>query len=226
MDVKQMFDSLATHEQPPTTVDANRAMAAGRAVRRRRRAAVAGATASVAVAATVAAVLADGTVHPWPRQDGVAVAVPATPSATLTVTATPRPTYKGFAELKKEYPPKGKVASVPPLLMWVSDAPRKNELFLCESGPNGSSCSGFPPLAAKEFARRQGKLRLVPVWFGVAKDDVHGVTAVTRDGRKVPGTLRRGVGPGLGLWAVEYPPDVRSLVFTGAKGQTLQRIAL
>ncbi|MEV4163386.1 hypothetical protein [Nonomuraea dietziae] len=226
MDVKQMFDSLATHEQPPTTVDANLAMTAGRAVRRRRHAAVAGATAAVAGAA----VFAVWTVHPWPRQDGVAVAVPATPSAaptvTATVTATPRPTYKGFAELKKRYPPKGKVASVPPLLMWVSDAPRKNELFLCESGPNGSSCSGFPPLAAKEFARRQGKLRRVPVWFGVAKDDVHGVTAVARDGRKVPGALRRGVSPGLGLWAVEYPPDVRSLVFTGAKGETLQRIAL
>ncbi|MFB9526109.1 hypothetical protein [Nonomuraea roseola] len=218
MDVKQMFDSLATHEQPPTTVDPNQAMAAGRAVRRRHRAAVAGTTAAVAVAA----VLAVGTVHPSPRQDGVAVAVPATPS----VTATPRPTYKGFAELKKKYPPKGKVASVPPLLMWVSDAPRKNELFLCESGPNGSSCTGFPPLAAKEFARRQGKLRGVQVWLGVAKDDVHGVTAVTRDGRRVPGTLTRGVSPGLGLWAVEYPPDVRSLVFTGAKGGTLQRIAL
>lgn len=196
MDVKQMFDSLATHEQPPTAVDVNRAMAAGRAVRRRHRAAVAATTAAVAVAVAV------GTVHPWPRQDGVTVAVPATPS----VTATPRPTYKGFAELKKEYPPKGKVTSVPPLLMWVSDAPRKNELLLCESGPNGSSCSGFPPLAAKEFARTQGKLRGVRVWFGVAKDDVHGVTAVTRDGRKVPGTLTRGVSPGLRLWGRRVSP--------------------
>ncbi|MER6173579.1 hypothetical protein [Streptosporangium sp. NPDC001681] len=224
MDVKQMFDSLATHEQPPTAVDVNQAMAAGRAVRRRHRAAVAGTTAAVAVAA----VLAVGTVHPWPRQDGVAVAVPATPSATPSVKATPRPTYKGFAELKKKFPPKGKVASVPPLLMWVSDAPGKKGLLLCESGPNGGSCSGFPPLAAKEFARRQGKLRGVHVWFGVAKDDVHGVTAVTRDGRKVPGSLARGVSPGLGLWAVEYPPGagMRSLVFTGAKGRALQRIAL
>ncbi|MFI7634991.1 hypothetical protein [Nonomuraea sp. NPDC049400] len=221
MDVKQVFDSLATHEQPPTAVDVHQAMAAGRAMRRRHRAAVAGTMAAVAVAA----VLVAGTVHPWARQqDGVAGVVPATPS----VTATPRPTYKGFAELRKKYPPKGKVASVPPLLMWVSDAPRKNQLLLCESGPDGGSCGSFPPLTAKEFARRQGELRGVGVWFGVARDDVHGVTAVTKDGRKFPGNLARGVGPGLGLWVVEYPhgADVRSLVFTGAKGGTLQRIAL
>ncbi|MGP3918471.1 hypothetical protein [Nonomuraea sp. 10N515B] len=219
MDVKQVFDSLAREEQPPTAVDVNHAIGAGRAMRRRHRAAVAGITATV----TVAAVVAAWAVRPWPGQrDGVAVAVPAAPSAT----ATPRPTYKGFAELKKKYPPKGKIASVPPLVMWLSDAPRKNELFLCESGPNGSSCSGFPPLAANEFARTQGKLRGIDVWFGVAKDDVHGVTAVTKDGGKLPGNLTRSVGAGLGLWAVEYPSgaDVRKLVVIGARGEILQRI--
>lgn len=227
MDVKQVFDSLATHEQPPTAVDVNRAVAAGRAARRRRRAAVAGFTAAVAVAAVVAV----GTVHPWSRQDGVAVAVPATLSATLSATpsatVTSRPTYKGFADFKKKHPPKGKVAFVPPLLMWVSDAPAENELFLCESGPNGEGCTGFRPLAAKEFARTEGKLRGVFVWFGVAKDDVHGVAAVTGDGRRYPGTLTRGVSPGLGLWSVEHPrgADVRTFVFTGAKGETVQRIA-
>ncbi|MDF2710929.1 MAG: hypothetical protein K0R62_6581 [Nonomuraea muscovyensis] len=225
MDVKQVFDSLAREEQPPTAVDVNRAIAAGRAMRRRHHAAVAGITAAV----TVAAVIAAWTVGPWPgKRDSVAVAVPAAPSATAKppVTATPRPAYKGFEELKKKYPPRGKIASVPPLVMWLSNAPRKNELFLCESGPNGSSCSGFPPLAANEFARTQGKLRGVDVWFGVAKDDVHGVTAVTKDGRKLPGNLTRSVGAGLGLWAVEYPSgvDVRRLVVTGARGETLQRI--
>jgi len=221
MDVKQVFDSLATHEQPPTAVDVKQAIAAGRAVRRRRRAAIAGITAAVAVAAVVAA----GTVGPWSRQrDGVAVAVPAAPSAT----ATPRPAYRGFAELRKKYPPKGEIAYLPPLLMWVSDSPRKNRLLLCASGPTSSTCAGFPPLAADEFARRQGQLYDVGVWFGVAKDDVHGVTAVTKDGRKLRGNLARGVGAGLGLWAVEYPSGagVRRLVFTGAKGQTLQRIVL
>jgi hypothetical protein len=222
MDVKQVFDSLARQEQPPMAVDVNRAILTGRAMRRRHRAAAAGISAAVAVA--VAAVLVVGEVLPWSGQrDGVVVAVSTVPS----VTATPRPTYKGFAELSKKYPPKGKIASVPPLLMWVSDAPRKGELFLCDSGPNGSTCSGFPPLAAKEFARTQGQLRDVSVWFGVAKDDVHGVTAVTKDGRKVPGNLTRGVGAGLGLWAIEYPSgaDVRRLVITGARGETLQRIA-
>ncbi|WP_066364968.1 hypothetical protein [Herbidospora mongoliensis] len=222
MDAKQMFGSLATQEQPPTTVDVNRAMAAGRAVRGRRRAAVAGTT------AVITAVVAAGMVHPWVRKDDVAVS--ATPSVTPSATpsATPWPTYEGFAERKKQTPPKGKIAYVPPLLMWVSDAPVKNQLFLCEIGPNGSSCSGFRPIPAKEFARTQGKLRRVDVWFGVAKDAVHAVTAVTRDGRKVPGVLTRGVSPGIGLWSVEYPPGaaMRSLVFTGAKGETLQRIAL
>ncbi|GGT29807.1 hypothetical protein ACFFV7_25560 [Nonomuraea spiralis] len=225
MDGKQVFDSLAREEQPPTAVDVNHAIAAGRAMRRRRRAAVAAITA----AGTVAAVVAAWTVGPWPGQRD-AVAVPAAPAATAkpSATATPRPTYKGFAELKKKYPPKGKIASVPPLVMWLSDAPRKKGPVLCESGPNGSSCSGFPPLAADEFARRQGRLRGVDVWLGVSKDVVHGMTAVTKDGRKLPGNLTRGVGAGLGVWAVEYPSgaDVRKLVFTGAKGEVLQRIPL
>ncbi|MFI6923903.1 hypothetical protein ACIBIZ_28470 [Nonomuraea spiralis] len=221
MDGKQVFDALAREEQPPTAVDVNHAIAAGRAMRRRHRAAVAGITA----AGTVAAVVAAWTVGPWPGQrDAVAVAVPAAPSAT----ATPRPTYKGFAELKKKYPPKGKIASVPPLVMWLSDGPRKNGLFLCESGPNGSSCSAFPPLAANEFARRQGRLHGKGVWFGISKDVVHGMTAVTKDGKKFPGNLARSVGAGLGVWAVEYPSgaDVRKLVFIGAKGEVLQRIPL
>ncbi|MER6950713.1 hypothetical protein ABT294_42515 [Nonomuraea sp. NPDC000554] len=224
MDVKQVFDSLARQEQPPIAVDVSQAIAAGHAMRRRQRAAVAGIS-----AVAVAAALVAWTVHPWSGQrDIVAVAAPVpTAPAVPSATATPRPTYKGFASLKKKFPPKGKIASVPPLLMWVSDAPSKNELFLCESGPNGGSCSGFPPLAAKEFARPQGKLRGVGVWFGVAKDDVHGVTVITKDGRKFPGSLTRGVAAGLGLWAVEYPSgaEVRTIVVTGARGETLQRIA-
>ncbi|MFI7615416.1 hypothetical protein ACIBP6_29720 [Nonomuraea terrae] len=115
---------------------------------------------------------------------------------------------------------------MPPLVMWLSDAPRKNELMLCESGPNGGSCAGFPPLAPDEFARTQGKLRGTDVWFGVAKDNVHGVTAVTEEGAKLPANLTRSVGAGLGLWAVEYPSgaDVRRIVVTGARGETLERI--
>ncbi|MEU6781266.1 hypothetical protein ABZ912_18860 [Nonomuraea angiospora] len=224
MDVKEVFDSLARQEGPPSTANVNRAMAAGRALRRRRRAAVA-ATSAVGVAA---AVLVAWPVHPWPeRQNSVVAAVPTAPSPTVTITVAPRPVYKGFAELKKKYPPKGKIASVPPLLMWVSDGPRKGELFLCESGPNGGSCSGFPPLT-KEFARIQGKLRGKAVWFGIAKDDVHGVTAVTKDGRRLPANLARDVGPGLGLWAIEYlsGTDVLRLVVSDAKGKTLQKIAV
>ncbi|MFI6788016.1 hypothetical protein ACIBG4_11860 [Nonomuraea sp. NPDC050383] len=227
MDVKQVFDSLAREEQPPTAVDVNHAIAAGRATRGRHRAAIAGITAATAVTA----VLSAWAVHPWPGQrDGLAVAVLTAPSATAkpSTTTTPRPTYKGFAEMKKKYPPKGKIASVPPLVIWLSNAPRGNKLLLCESGPNGSSCSSFPPLAANEFARTQGKLRGMDVWFGVAKDDVHGVTAVTKDGGKLPVNLTRNAGAGLGLWAVKFPPgaDVRRLVVTGAKGETLQRISL
>ncbi|MEV0583656.1 hypothetical protein [Nonomuraea sp. NPDC050310] len=216
-DVKELFDSLATREQPPTSIDVDRAMAEGRAVRRRCRAALA-ATTAVTAAAAVLATLTITPDRPTPRPD-VAVAVPS-PSAT--------PTYRGFAELKKKYPPKGRIASVPPLLMWVSHSPRPDHLFLCSSGPTGSSCSSFPPFTAEEYARRQGKLRVVNVWFGIAKSAVHGVTAHAKDGRKFPGSLTREVSPGLGLWAVEYPRDVamRSLVFTDAKGKVLQRIPL
>ncbi|GAA2206750.1 hypothetical protein GCM10009850_022080 [Nonomuraea monospora] len=216
MDVKQVFDTLTREEQPPAAVDVGRAIAAGRAVRRRRRAAVAGVTAAV----TVAAVIAAWTVRPSPEQpeQQEQVAVPAT--------ATPQPTYKGFEAAKRDHPPKGRIASVPPLVMWVADAPGKNELFLCESGPNGSSCSGFRPLTSGEYARTQGKLRGVDVWFGWAKSAVHEVTAVTEKGRKLPGNLTRGVAAGLGLWSVEYPrgADVRRLDFLDAKGKILQRI--
>ncbi|MGW4964287.1 hypothetical protein ACWEPL_44320 [Nonomuraea sp. NPDC004186] len=223
MDVKEVFDSLARQEGPPSTTNVSRAMATGRARRRRRHAAVA-ATSAVGAAA---AVLVAWPVHPWSeRQNSIVAALPTAPSAMVTITVTPRP-GRGFAELKKKHPPKGTIASVPPLMMWVSDAPRKGELFLCESGPNGSSCSGFPPLT-KEFARIQGKLRGKAVWFGVAKDDVHGVTAVTKDGRRLQANLARNVSPGLGLWAVEYPPgtNVLRLVITDAKGKTLQKIAV
>ncbi|MFI6735086.1 hypothetical protein ACIBI9_19345 [Nonomuraea sp. NPDC050451] len=216
MDVKQVFDSLARQVEPPSTVNVNRAMAAGRARRRRRRAAVA-ASSAVGVAA---AVLVAWSVQPWSgRQNGVVATVP-------SVTSSPRPVYKGFAEMKKKYPPKGKVASVPPLMMWVSDSPRKGGLLLCESGPSGSSCASFPPLTGKEFARTQGRGK--DIWFGVAKGEVHGVTAVTKGGRKLPANLERDVGAGLGLWAIEYPPrtDVLRLVITDANGRTLQRIAV
>ncbi|MGV9385392.1 hypothetical protein ACWDRB_56980 [Nonomuraea sp. NPDC003707] len=224
MDVKEVFDSLARQEGPPSTANVSRAMATGRARRRRRHAAVA-ATSAVGAAA---AVLVAWPVHPWSeRQNSIVAALPTAPSATVTITVAPRPVYRGFEELKKKYPPKGKIASVPPLMMWVSDAPRKGELFLCESGPNGSSCSGFPPLT-KEFARIQGKLRGKAVWFGIAKDDVHGVTAVTKDGRRLLANLARNVSPGLGLWAIKYPPgtDVLRLDITDAKGKTLQKIAV
>ncbi|MEV4009000.1 hypothetical protein AB0J35_00760 [Nonomuraea angiospora] len=222
MDVKEVFDSLARQEGPPSTTSVHRAMVAGRAMRGRRRAAVA-ATSAVGAAA---AVLLAWSVNPWPEpQNSFVAAAPTAPTPEVTITVTPRAVHKGFARLRKEHPPKGKIASVPPLLMWVSDAPRKGQLLLCESGPNGSSCSGFPPLT-KEFARVQGKLRGEAVWFGIAKDDVHGVTVVTRDGRRLQANLARNVGPGLGLWAIEYPSgtDVLRLVITDAKGKTLQKI--
>ncbi|MGR6918438.1 hypothetical protein ACU635_29685 [[Actinomadura] parvosata] len=83
-----------------------------------------------------------------------------------------------------------------------------------------------PAPGAGEYGRTEGKPRGGTVWFGLAKDAVHGVTAVTRDGRKLPATLTRRMGAGLGLRAVEYPrgADVRKLVFTGAKGETPQRL--
>jgi hypothetical protein len=171
-----------------------------------------------------AAVLVAWSVQPWPgRQNDGAAAVP---SVTVTVTTSPRPVYKGFADMKKKHPPKGKVATVPPLMMWLSDAPRKGGLLLCESGPEGSSCASFPPLAGKEFARTQARGK--DVWFGIAKDGVHGVTAVTKDGRTLPASLARDVGAGLGLWAIQYPPrtDVLRLVIADADGRTVQRIAV
>lgn len=225
MDVKQVFDTLARQEQPPSTVSVQRAMTAGRAARGRRHAAAAVASALGAVAAVVVAWSLIPEPGPGP-DDGAVTVVSTEPSVTATVTVSPGSDRKGFAELMKTHPAKGRIVSVPPLLMWVSDGPREGELFLCESGPNGSSCSGLKPLAAQQSARTVGKLRGRPVWFGIARRSVHGVTAVTGDGRTLPARLTRDAGAGLGLWAVECPPGVEpvKLVVTDAGGRTLQEL--
>jgi hypothetical protein len=64
------------------------------------------------------------------------------------------------------------------------------------------------------------------IFFGIAREEVHGMTAVTPDGRKVSGSVARSVGAGLGVWAVRYPPGVTTatLIFTDVNGKTLQRI--
>ncbi|WP_285780581.1 hypothetical protein [Microtetraspora sp. NBRC 13810] len=64
------------------------------------------------------------------------------------------------------------------------------------------------------------------IFFGIARAEVHGITAVTTDGREITGSVVRSVGAGLGVWAVKFPSDVTTaaLVFTGANGKTLQRI--
>jgi hypothetical protein len=63
-------------------------------------------------------------------------------------------------------------------------------------------------------------------FFGIARVEVHGIMAVTTDGREVPGRVARSVGAGLGVWAVKLPSDVTTatLVVTDANGKTLQRI--
>lgn len=52
-----------------------------------------------------------------------------------------------------------------------------------------------------------------------------GCSRVNR-GRKISGSVARGLGAGLGVWIVKYPSGVtaQTLVFTGANGETLQRI--
>lgn len=64
------------------------------------------------------------------------------------------------------------------------------------------------------------------MFFGIARDEVRAVAVVTPDGRKVFDDEVRDVGASLRVWAVKYPPGVTTatLVFTDAKGKTLQRI--
>ncbi|WP_329080992.1 hypothetical protein [Streptosporangium sp. NBC_01469] len=253
MDTRSLFDTLAHQEQPPTSVDVNRAVAAGGAIRRRHRITVVAVSALSACLSVTVAWLG----LPQPRQwDGVTVAAPTGPSATAT--ATTEPSSARFKAMKKKYPPVGRIASIPeiPIWMWLSrPASDRKSLVLCESL---AACAGFPPLTAKEFARTQGatlgvmnaeQMRALhpdatekelrgliqeqaresdseKIFFGIARGAVHAMKAVTPDGREVSGGVERSVGAGLGVWAVKYPPGVTAatLVFTDANGRTLQRI--
>jgi len=87
------------------------------------------------------------------------------------------------------------------------------------------------PEADAEQLRRliaqQKRVNALPkISFGIARTEVHRITAVTTDGREIPGRVARGVGAGLGVWAVKLPSDVTTatLVVTDANGKTLQRI--
>ncbi|ACZ88440.1 hypothetical protein [Streptosporangium roseum] len=261
MDTRNLFDGLAHQEQPPMSVRVDQAIAAGRAIRRRRRVGAAAISAlSVCLAATVTWLAL-----PQPGQrDGVAVAVPtgAVPTGASAVAET-EPSGAGFKKLKEKYPPVGKIASMPeiPIWMWLGrrSTAGPEGVVLCNAWiSNGATCAGFPPLNAKEFARTQGSTsgildakqvralhpdataeqlrRLIDeqervnalgkIFFGIARTEVHGIMAVTMDGRKITGSVARSVGAGFGVWAVKFPSDVTTaaLVFTDANGKTLQRI--
>ncbi|NJP98547.1 hypothetical protein HCN51_55580 [Nonomuraea sp. FMUSA5-5] len=64
------------------------------------------------------------------------------------------------------------------------------------------------------------------IFFGIARAEVHGIMAVTTDGRKITGSVARSVGAGYGVWAVKLPSDITTaaLIVTDASGKTLQRI--
>lgn len=260
MDAKYLFDTLTHQEQPPISVDVNRAVVAGRATRRRHRvAAVAVSALSACLAVTVAWL---GFSQPGQR-DGVIVAVPAKPSAVPTTSSDPileKMVKKAVERAKKEHPPIGRIASIPeiPIRIWLGKpTPGEKDLAICNAQPQETGCSAFSRLPAKEFAREQGRssrarsereirgahpeateeevLRLLQtekrnvregISYGIARDLVHGVTMITQDGRKISGSIARGLGAGLGVWVVKYPSGVtaQTLVFTGANGETLQRI--
>lgn len=87
------------------------------------------------------------------------------------------------------------------------------------------------PEADAEQLRRmldqQTRVNALPkMAFGIARTEVHEITAIATDGREIPGIVARSVGAGLGVWAVRFPSDVTTatLVFTDANGKTLQRI--
>jgi hypothetical protein len=258
MDARQLFDTLAHQEQPPMSVEVGRAIAAGRATRRRRRAGAAAVSAlSVCLAVTVTwlALLQPG------QRERIAVAVSTGAAPTgASAAVTSEPTDAGFEKLKKKYPPVGRIASIPevPIWMWLGQVGSKGPVLCSAWASNGGTCASFPPLTAKEFARTQGRsgdvlsakqvralhpeataehLRkmidtqkranaLGKFLFGIARAEVHGIMAVTTDGREVPGRVARSVGPELGVWAVKIPSGATTaaLVFTDANGKTLQQI--
>jgi hypothetical protein len=260
MDARQLFDTLARQEQPPMSVEVGRAIAAGRATRRRRRA---GAAAVSALSVSLAVTVTWLGLPQLGQRGEIAVAVPTGIASTRAPAApTAEPSNVRFRKMKKKYPPVGRIVSMPeiPLWMWLGRpvAGRKS-LVLCNTWKSdGTGCAGFPPLTAKEFARRQGwtlgildakqmralhpdadakQLRrlldqqkpvevLPKIAFGIARIEVHEITAITTDGREIPGRVARSVGAGLGVWAVRFPSDVTTatLVFTDANGKTLQRI--
>ncbi|MEV4092129.1 hypothetical protein [Streptosporangium saharense] len=224
MDTRHLFDTLARQEQPPLTVDVNRAIAAGRAARGHRRTAL-GAVSALSVLAVATVWLAlprPGAVSAPAASASVSASVGATPTATPA-----EPSGAWFTRMKKKYPPVGRVAFVPdvPAWTWLGTAGKKPVLCTTSGDPDGVTCAGFPPLSAGEFARTQSTQPLRRISLGIAGDEVRGVTATTPDGRRIPGTVARGVGAGLGVWAVKYPPGVRkaTLAFTDANGKTLRR---
>ncbi|GAA3507683.1 hypothetical protein FHR32_004307 [Streptosporangium album] len=261
MDARQLFDTLAHQEQPPMSVRVDQAIAAGRAIRRRRRV---GAAAISALSVCLAVTVTWLGLPQLGQRDGVAVAVPTGAAPTgPSAAAKTEPSGAGFKKLKEKYPPVGKIASMPeiPIWMWLGrrSTAGAEGVVLCNAWDSlGATCAGFPPLNAKEFARTQGatlgildakqvralypdataeQLRrligeqervnaLGKIFFGIARAEVHGIMAVTTDGRKITGSVARSVGAGFGVWAVKFPSDVTTaaLVFTDANGKTLQRI--
>ncbi|MFD0883070.1 hypothetical protein ACFQ08_00610 [Streptosporangium algeriense] len=263
MDTRHLFDTLARQEQPPLSIDVNQAVAAGRAIRRRRRMAAGAVSALSVLAVTTTTWL----VLPQTGQrDGIIVSTPtiATPTATTPTAAPAQPSGARFKRMKKKYPPIEDITFVPEASVWMwlswGPDPGGKRPILCGTfgGPDGVSCAGFPPLSGKEFARTQvaaagplsakqvralnpdattAQLReliqeqkrtntLGKAFFGVARNEVHRLTAVAPDGNRVSGAVVRNAGAGLGVWAVKYPPGftTATLTFTDANGKTLQRL--
>jgi hypothetical protein len=64
------------------------------------------------------------------------------------------------------------------------------------------------------------------LYYGAARDGVAGVSAVVKNGSKVPGTLRRPEGAPLGIWTVtaSSKAQVTTFEFTDANGRVLERV--
>ncbi|GGS52849.1 hypothetical protein GCM10010156_09440 [Planobispora rosea] len=138
-------------------------------------------------------------------------------------------------------PPAGEVLTVPGGTglshVWFSAAPGGRGSRLCAL-PAGRGqgrahwCNVLAPLGPERFAALVGgtgggfssgaDLTL----YGVAADAVTAVTAVTEDGRSLPGAVLRREGVQAPVWVVRYPGAVKiaAFAFADERGRTLQRL--
>ncbi|MFD8561415.1 hypothetical protein ACFV1N_29375 [Streptosporangium canum] len=155
---------------------------------------------------------------------------------------------QSFEKELRDYPPIGEVLAIPhpdfpgvPIRAWYSRGKEAGPLRFCgarqvtDAGGTVAACTPVEQWDGEEAGRIGGTTGSVPfprevVVFGAAKESVHAVEAAVGGDRSFPGTVIRGRGMPLPVWAVRFPgdslgtPPAVSYVFADERGKPLQRL--